>query len=79
MSLNLFLVSDPALLQSTEVLLQYVEFLVQSIGPERYAKLIPSFTELAADYGLAPSLAFHILRPKLSHAIKVSPSASRRK
>lgn len=60
--------------QSTEVFLQYVEFLVQSIGPEKYADLIPSFTELATNYDLPPALVFHILRPKLSHAVKASSS-----
>lgn len=60
--------------QSTEILFQYVEFLLQHLTPERYAALVPSYPDLAEKFGLSPSLAFLLLRPKLSLDMKVSPS-----
>lgn len=56
--------------QSKEVFLQYVDFLVQFLGPEGYASLIPSYPDLAERFGLSTGVAFHILRPKLAHDMK---------
>lgn len=37
---------------------------------EEYAALVPSLSDLADRFGLSPSVAFHILRPKLSFEVR---------
>jgi hypothetical protein len=56
--------------QSTEVLFQFVDFLLQHMPADEYAALVPSLSVLADTFGLSPSLAFHILRPKLASEVR---------
>lgn len=53
-----------------ETLFQYVEFLYNYLEPGTYAALIPDLKSLCVRFGLEPSIAFHIIRPKLAFEMK---------
>ncbi|KAJ3058885.1 THO complex subunit 2, partial [Podochytrium sp. JEL0797] len=48
---------------------QYMDFLSASMDPAAYSALVPDIAVLRNTYGLAPEVAFAILRPKLHHLV----------
>ncbi|WFD41584.1 THO2 plays a role in transcriptional elongation [Malassezia psittaci] len=55
-----------------ETLFQYVHFLVSTMTADSYASLVPSPEDLCRRFGLEATIAFHLTRPKLAYAVKVS-------
>jgi THO complex subunit 2 len=56
-------------------LIQFLEFLTMNLEPKVFDLLIPSVEELCSVYGLEPSVAFLIARPKLTFKIKEANDA----
>jgi len=58
--------------QCTEALIQYLEFLGLNLEPKKFDSILPPVDELCGAYGLEPSVAFLIARPKITHRIRDS-------
>lgn len=57
--------------QCQETLVQYGNFLSNSLTIEDYKQRLPSLKELSMDFHLTPDVTFFLMRPMLSHDISV--------
>ncbi|KZO92194.1 hypothetical protein CALVIDRAFT_541217 [Calocera viscosa TUFC12733] len=57
------------------VLFQYIFFFSTDMTPGAYAAFIPSLKDLCVKFHIEPSIAWHMLRPKLSTAVTIRTQA----
>lgn len=52
------------------MLLQFHEFIVSNLDLSAFESLLPSFGQIVKDFGVEPSVAFHLWRPILAGKVK---------
>ncbi|KAJ3110391.1 THO complex subunit 2 [Physocladia obscura] len=57
--------------------MQYLDFIISSMDKSAFISQVPSIATLRGEYGLAPDVAFAILRPKLNFLKKLPQAKSR--
>ena len=62
--------------QNTLSFLQLVDVLRTHLSLDEYAEAVPTLEQLWSEYGLEPSVAFHVVRHKLSADIDAQDEAA---
>ena len=61
------------------VLSQYLDLLRTNMTPSEFNSLVPDVSQLIADYGIEPSIAFWISRPSITHEMHEYDEATSKK